>query len=220
MHSDKGARTEVLARVEGMKFRTNVTQSPHSITENWNALLKGPCYSFSFTPGYGGQGRSSSGKFETQVVTFEACDSAGERKDTGDPVAGHCGNAVLDQGRGALQPSYARAPSDAQLIGALSGGHVWADHLDGSLADSFALQDKRLSARPICLPGSAATEAGWIAREPARLLVLFRIRALSLRVGAKARDRVLLRTARTHRAFISLGVALAELSARLGGLSP
>src|SRR5947207_11914720 len=49
MHSDKGARTEVLARVEGMKFRTNVTQSPHSITENWNALLKCRMYSFSFT---------------------------------------------------------------------------------------------------------------------------------------------------------------------------
>jgi adenylate cyclase len=31
---------------------------------------------------------------------------------------------------------------NAQLIDALSGGHVWADRYDGSLADVFALQDK------------------------------------------------------------------------------
>ena len=31
---------------------------------------------------------------------------------------------------------------NAQLIDALSGGHVWADRYDGSIADIFALQDK------------------------------------------------------------------------------
>ena len=31
---------------------------------------------------------------------------------------------------------------NAQLIDALSGGHVWADRYDGSIADVFALQDK------------------------------------------------------------------------------
>ena len=31
---------------------------------------------------------------------------------------------------------------NAQLIAALGGAHLWADHFDGSLEDVFALQDR------------------------------------------------------------------------------
>jgi TolB-like protein/class 3 adenylate cyclase/tetratricopeptide (TPR) repeat protein len=45
-----------------------------------------------------------------------------------------------------LEGSIRRSGDDvrinAQLIDALSGGHVWADRYDGSIADVFALQDK------------------------------------------------------------------------------
>ncbi|MGH6892934.1 MAG: adenylate/guanylate cyclase domain-containing protein [Dongiaceae bacterium] len=43
---------------------------------------------------------------------------------------------------GSVQRSGDRLRINAQLIDALSGGHVWADRFDGSLADVFALQDQ------------------------------------------------------------------------------
>ncbi len=43
---------------------------------------------------------------------------------------------------GSVQRSGDRLRINAQLIDALSGGHVWADRFDGSLADVFTLQDK------------------------------------------------------------------------------
>jgi TolB-like protein/class 3 adenylate cyclase/Tfp pilus assembly protein PilF len=43
---------------------------------------------------------------------------------------------------GSVQRSGERVRINAQLIDALSGGHVWADRFDGSLTDVFALQDK------------------------------------------------------------------------------
>src|SRR5262249_44710012 len=43
---------------------------------------------------------------------------------------------------GSVQRAGDRLRINAQLIDALSGGHAWADHFDGSLADVFALQDK------------------------------------------------------------------------------
>jgi TolB-like protein/class 3 adenylate cyclase/tetratricopeptide (TPR) repeat protein len=43
---------------------------------------------------------------------------------------------------GSVQRSGDRLRINAQLIDALSGGHVWAHRFDGSLADVFALQDK------------------------------------------------------------------------------
>jgi adenylate cyclase len=43
---------------------------------------------------------------------------------------------------GSVQRSGEQLRINAQLVDALSGGHVWADKFDGSLADVFALQDK------------------------------------------------------------------------------
>jgi adenylate cyclase len=43
---------------------------------------------------------------------------------------------------GSVQRSGERVRINAQLIDALSGGHVWAERFNGSLADVFALQDK------------------------------------------------------------------------------
>jgi TolB-like protein/class 3 adenylate cyclase len=43
---------------------------------------------------------------------------------------------------GSVQRAGDELRINAQLIDALSGGHVWADKFDGSLADVFALQDK------------------------------------------------------------------------------
>jgi TolB-like protein/class 3 adenylate cyclase len=43
---------------------------------------------------------------------------------------------------GSVQRSGDKLRINAQLIDALNGGHAWADHFDGSLADVFALQDK------------------------------------------------------------------------------
>jgi TolB-like protein len=43
---------------------------------------------------------------------------------------------------GSVQRAGDRVRINAQLIDALSGGHVWADQFDGSLADVFGLQDK------------------------------------------------------------------------------
>jgi TolB-like protein/class 3 adenylate cyclase len=43
---------------------------------------------------------------------------------------------------GSVQRSGDRVRINAQLIDALSGGHVWADRFDGSVADIFPLQDK------------------------------------------------------------------------------
>jgi TolB-like protein len=43
---------------------------------------------------------------------------------------------------GSVQRAGDRVRINAQLIDALSGGHVWAERFDGSLADVFALQDK------------------------------------------------------------------------------
>jgi TolB-like protein/DNA-binding winged helix-turn-helix (wHTH) protein/Flp pilus assembly protein TadD len=43
---------------------------------------------------------------------------------------------------GSVQRAGDHVRINAQLIDALSGGHVWADRFDGSLTDVFALQDK------------------------------------------------------------------------------
>jgi adenylate cyclase len=43
---------------------------------------------------------------------------------------------------GSVQRSGDRLRINAQLIDAISGGHVWADRFDGSLADVFALRDQ------------------------------------------------------------------------------
>jgi Tfp pilus assembly protein PilF len=42
---------------------------------------------------------------------------------------------------GSVQRSNDRLRINAQLIDALTGGHVWADRIDGSLEDVFSLQD-------------------------------------------------------------------------------
>ena len=43
---------------------------------------------------------------------------------------------------GSVQRSADEVRINAQLIDAVTGGHVWADRFDGSLANVFALQDK------------------------------------------------------------------------------
>jgi TolB-like protein/Tfp pilus assembly protein PilF len=43
---------------------------------------------------------------------------------------------------GSIQRAGDKLRINAQLIDALSGGHIWADRFDGSLADVFALQDE------------------------------------------------------------------------------
>jgi adenylate cyclase len=43
---------------------------------------------------------------------------------------------------GSVQRSGDQVRINAQLVDAVSGGHVWADRYDGSLPDIFALQDK------------------------------------------------------------------------------
>ena len=64
---------------------------------------------------------------------------------------------------GSIQRSGDRLRINAQLIDALSGGHVWADRFDGSLADVFALQDQVTSTVADALAlrlGSAALTSG------------------------------------------------------------
>jgi TolB-like protein len=48
---------------------------------------------------------------------------------------------------GAVRKASGRVRITAQLIDALSGTHLWADHFDGSLEDVFDLQDKVASSR-------------------------------------------------------------------------
>ncbi len=43
---------------------------------------------------------------------------------------------------GSVRRGGDEARINARLIDALSGGHVWIDSYDGSIADIFALQDK------------------------------------------------------------------------------
>jgi TolB-like protein/Tfp pilus assembly protein PilF len=43
---------------------------------------------------------------------------------------------------GSVQRASDRVRINAQLIDAVSGGHVWAEHFDGKFSDVFALQDK------------------------------------------------------------------------------
>lgn len=68
---------------------------------------------------------------------------------------------------GSVQRAGDRLRINAQLIDALTGGHVWADQFDGSLADIFALQDKvtRNSADALAVRLSAPEEASIIQKE-------------------------------------------------------
>src|SRR5260221_11296381 len=55
----------------------------------------------------------------------------------------------------------------AQLIDALSGAHLWADHFDGSLEDVFELQDKVASTvAGIIEPALQAAESRRLAERP------------------------------------------------------
>ena len=46
-------------------------------------------------------------KLQTQVITLEAGNAASQRKDTPDPITGHCGTTILGQGCGAFDPGSA-----------------------------------------------------------------------------------------------------------------
>ncbi len=50
---------------------------------------------------------------------------------------------------GSVRKSDDRIRSNAQLIDAKSGGHVWAEHYDGSAADIFRLQDNVTAKNPV-----------------------------------------------------------------------
>ena len=82
---------------------------------------------------------------------------------------------------GSVQRAGDQLRINAQLIDALSGGHVWAERFDGSLADVFALQDKvtrsiadalalRLTAtEQLALGQQETSRTGGLRRVPARL---------------------------------------------------
>jgi TolB-like protein len=68
---------------------------------------------------------------------------------------------------GSVRKAGGRVRITAQLIDALSGAHLWADHFDGSLEDVFDLQDKvALSVAGIIEPALQAAETTRSAGRP------------------------------------------------------
>jgi TolB-like protein/class 3 adenylate cyclase len=68
---------------------------------------------------------------------------------------------------GSVRKAGGRVRITAQLIDALSGAHLWADHFDGSLEDVFELQDKVASSvAGIIEPALQAAESRRLAERP------------------------------------------------------
>jgi TolB-like protein len=68
---------------------------------------------------------------------------------------------------GSVRKAGGRVRITAQLIDAVGGAHLWADHFDGSLEDVFDLQDKvALSVAGIIEPALHAAEAARSADRP------------------------------------------------------
>src|SRR5262245_14350068 len=87
---------------------------------------------------------------------------------------------------GSVRKASGRVRITAQLIDALSGTHLWADHFDGSLEDVFDLQDKVASSvAGIIEPALQAAETACSASRPTSDLTAY---DLYLRAYAMARS--------------------------------
>jgi adenylate cyclase len=68
---------------------------------------------------------------------------------------------------GSVRKAGGRVRITAQLIDALSGAHLWADHFDGSLEDVFELQDRVASSvAGVIEPALQAAETACHAERP------------------------------------------------------
>ena len=85
---------------------------------------------------------------------------------------------------GSVRKAGGRVRITAQLVDALNGAHLWADHFDGSLEDVFDLQDKvALSVAGVIEPALQAAEAARTVDRPTTDLTAY---DLYLRAGAMA----------------------------------
>jgi adenylate cyclase len=75
---------------------------------------------------------------------------------------------------GSVRKAGGRVRITAQLIDALSGTHLWADHFDGSLEDVFDLQDKvAISVAGVIEPALQAAETARSAGRPTNDLTAY-----------------------------------------------
>jgi TolB-like protein len=75
---------------------------------------------------------------------------------------------------GSVRKAGGRVRITAQLIDAVSGAHLWADHFDGSLEDVFDLQDKvALSVAGVIEPALQAAETARSADHPTNDLTAY-----------------------------------------------
>ena len=95
---------------------------------------------------------------------------------------------------GSVRKGGNRVRITAQLIDALSGTHLWADHFDGSLEDVFDLQDKvAISVAGVIEPALEADEIRRSGRRPTNDLTAYDLylRALPVLYAFPSKERVL-----------------------------
>src|SRR6516225_6263007 len=91
---------------------------------------------------------------------------------------------------GSVRKAGQRVRITAQLIDALNGAHLWADHFDGSLKDVFELQDKvALSVAGVIEPTLQAAETARSADRPTNDLAAYDLylRAYAMALSSSAR---------------------------------
>jgi adenylate cyclase len=91
---------------------------------------------------------------------------------------------------GSVRKAGGRVRITAQLIDALNGAHLWADHFDGSLKDVFDLQDKvALSVAGVIEPTLQAAETARSAHRPTNDLTAYDLylRAYAMALSSSAR---------------------------------
>ena len=91
---------------------------------------------------------------------------------------------------GSVRKAGGRVRITAQLIDAVNGAHLWADHFDGSLKDVFDLQDKvALSVAGVIEPTLQAAETARSAHRPTNDLTAYDLylRAYAMALSSSAR---------------------------------
>ena len=91
---------------------------------------------------------------------------------------------------GSVRKAGGRVRITAQLIDAVNGAHLWADHFDGSLKDVFDLQDKvALSVAGVIEPTLQAAETARSADRPTNDLTAYDLylRAYAMALSSSAR---------------------------------
>ena len=115
-----------------------------------------------------------SSELQAEVVALEAGNAVGQRKDTPDPVTGHCGNTILGQGCGAFDPRCARVPvqslaqeAHTDLIGGKSV--LFSKRAAGEVLRHSCQTQSRLELQigPAAFDGSAEATVGQCERNTA-----------------------------------------------------